>query len=59
MPPLAPEIREPCAPPTPSRNPQVMASRAIDAYGVCAIKHAGAVGAYDQVAIELGKGRTR
>ena len=59
LPPLAPEIREPAASPVPSRNPQVMANRAIDAYGVCTIKHAGAVGAYDQAAIELGKVRAR
>ena len=59
LPPLAPEIREPCAPPVASRNPQVMANRAIDAYGVCTIKHAGAVAAYDQAAIELGKARAQ
>jgi hypothetical protein len=57
VPPLAPEIHEPCAPPAASRNPQVMANRAVDAFGVCNIKHAGAVGAYDQVVIEMGQGR--
>jgi len=36
-----------------------MANRAIDAYGVCTIKHAGAVAAYDRAAIELGKARAR
>lgn len=57
LPPLAPEIREPCAPPVASRNPQVMADRAIDAYGVCNIKHAGTVAADDQVVVELGQKR--
>jgi hypothetical protein len=34
-----------------------MANRAIDAFGVCNVKHAGVVGAYDSVATELGEGR--
>ena len=59
LPPLAPEISQPAAPPVASRNPQIMANRAIDAFGVCTIKHAGAVGAYYQAAIELGKARVR
>ena len=32
LPPLAPEIRESAPPPVASRNPQIMANRAIDAY---------------------------
>jgi len=34
-----------------------MANRAIDAYGVCNIKHGGVVAAYDAAALELGKAR--
>jgi hypothetical protein len=34
-----------------------MANRAIDAYGVCSIKHVGTVAAYDQAVVELGKAR--